>query len=173
MIIKIGNRWYNRKRHNCNTALITLLRYRAEFGESFLKMFFSKEPQNYELSLVRLVWASIEGKKPDFKNFLTAASKCKNFGAAALSIQAAVMMSDKIEAPQNESSDSDIDEFDILALMAATGISMDLVHVLPAFLITSVVSKKINISHGSKPSEKQSMKFRKMSDTEVREAYRR
>lgn len=166
MTIKIG-----RKRYRCNTAMITLLNYRAEFGESFLKAFF--DGRNYELSLVRLVWSSIEGRKPDFSRFLTAASKCKNFGAAALSIQAGVMISERTNTPQTiQPTESDIDEFDVLALMAAAGISMDLVRILPAFLIVNVVSKKIGISHDSKPSTGQ-VKFRKMSDSEIREAYRR
>lgn len=168
MKIKIG-----RKTYTANTSMIALLRYWNEFGESYLKAFFEPQySQNAPLLLVRLVWASIEEKKPDFIQFLTAASKCKNFDAAARSVQAGILKTAGFPQSGGKSSGDSVEETDILALMAISGLSMDLIYELPAFYILSIINKKTDILGGSK-NGKSTPKFRKMSDTEVREAYRR
>ena len=61
----------------------------------------------------------------------------------------------------------EFDELDILAMMAVSGISMDLVDKLPAFLILDVVSKRTAITSG-RGNEK---KYHKMSRSEMHDLY--
>ena len=165
MEIKIRGRTYN-----ANSSMITLLRYYAAFGESYLSSYF--EGKCNALELTRLVWASLDDPKPDFVTFLGAAAESDDFAAVAYSLQSAILASPQTMSGGNtEKSTERIDEFDILALLTISGIDMGLIHILPVFYIVEIVFRKNGIMAGqSKPAKRQ---FYLMSDEEIREEYGR
>lgn len=163
MTLTLG-RW-RRRRYRLNTSLVSLLRYRAAFGVSFFSDFIGGDSL---ASLLRLVWASIEGDKPDFPWFVRLAAKTRGFSETAQAVQAEVLRTAKKRGGRSAESDEGFDELDILAMMAVSGISMGLADTLPAFLIVEVVSKRTAIMAGE---EKAGKKFHRMNGEEMRRLY--
>lgn len=165
MEIKIRGRTYN-----ANLSMITLLRYYAAFGESYLSSYF--EGKCDVLEITRLVWASLDDPKPDFVAFLGAAAESDDFAAVAYSIQAKVLAAPMSACGRETGKPAErIDEFDILALMTISGIDMSLIHILPVFYIVEIASRKnALVSEHPKPVKRQ---FYLMSDEEIREEYGR
>lgn len=169
MKIKIG-----RKSYIANPAMITLIRYIAEFHESFLSAYL--DGTCGALELVRLVWSSIDSPKPDFEEFLEAAAESKGFAAAAQSIQAAVLATPEIRKRSASTGNVEkTDEIDILALMTIAGVDVGLIHVLPVFYIAEIASRKTSMLSGKMSDKKggQKRRFYLMSDAEIREEYGR
>ena len=152
MKLTIG-RWPCRRTYNVNTSLSTLLRYRSAFGVSFFADFF--EGDAYACLL-----------RPAYSRFVRRASRTNGFIDAAQEIQAGVLLTSGKKRNSAETAE-EFDELDILAMMAVSGISMDLVDKLPAFLILDVVSKRTAITSG-RGNEK---KYHKMSRSEMHDLY--
>ena len=160
-------RWPRRKTYKLNMSMIALLRYRSAFGVSFFSDFFAADGGcTY---IVRLIWAAIEGTPPNYNNFLRMAAKTRKFPKIAKDVQSSVLMTTRTDQKNPEENHEEFDELDILAMMAVTGISMDIVHTLPVFLILDVISKRTEIMGGK--TVETPMKFRKMSGREVAELY--
>lgn len=162
MKLTIG-RWPCRRTYNVNTSLSTLLRYRSAFGVSFFADFFEGDAY---ACLLRLAWSSIDGNRPAYSRFVRRASRTNGFIDAAQEIQAGVLLTSGKKRNSAEMAE-EFDELDILAMMAVSGISMDLVDKLPAFLILDVVSKRTAITSG-RGNEK---KYHKMSRSEMHDLY--
>ena len=162
-------RWPYRKTYPLDTSLAALLRYRSAFGASFFKDFLS--PDSGYLYLVRLVWAAIEGDKPDFPEFLRAVSRSKGFAETAKAVQSHVLMTAGKSRAAGKDAADDFDELDILAMMAVSGISMDLARELPAFLILDVISKRTAIMRGDKSDKSSPARYHKMTGREMRGLY--
>jgi hypothetical protein len=141
MTIKIGS-----KRYMANTNMVVLLRYLSTFGASFLREFFEKDQQTEAISLIRLVWAAIEGDKPDFDEFIAVAARDKTFAVTALSVRTAVLARySKTDRQGNAAGGKQtIDEFDVLSLMVVAGVDMRLIYELPIFMVVEVVSRKLS-----------------------------
>ena len=162
MTLTIG-RWPFRRTYRVTTCMSTLLRYRSAFGVSFFTDFFEGDAY---ACLLRLAWSSIDDNRPTYTRFVCRASKTKGFIDAAQEIQAGVLLTSGKKRNSAETAE-EFDELDILAMMAVSGISMDLVNELPAFLILDVVSKRTAITSG-KDNEK---KYHKMSHSEMHDLY--
>lgn len=168
MTLKIG-----RKKYPLNTAMISLLRYRKEFHCSFFQE--STDGAAAALAAVRLVWASIEGDKPDFPDFLDAAAAASGFLEQALAVQQAVLYTDAVftEANAPSAGDGDLDELTVLALMATSGMDYTLVYDLPIFAVIDVIKKYNHLRTGVSEKPANSFCFRKMDGAQVRELYGR
>ena len=73
MKIRVGSAYYS-----VSPSFMTLLRYRTNFDESYLNGQFDNAD-----ALIRLVYAGIQGEKPEFYDFYDAARKEKGFMLAA------------------------------------------------------------------------------------------
>ena len=173
MTISVGARKYR-----IVTAMVSLLRYRAEFGESFLAAFMSPDfIERRPLCLSRLVWACIDEPKPDFLEFLDQAAGDESFADMAQAVQARVLMPSSqeiITVTEPDSASGTMDETDILALMAISGVSMSLVYEMPPFQLLAVVAKRSEIMGGQHAaSATGTPKYRKMTNEETRSLYGR
>lgn len=168
MTLKIG-----RKKYPLNTAMISLLRYRKEFHSSFFRE--SSDGAAAALAAVRLVWASIEGDKPDFPDFLDAAAAASGFLDQALAVQQAVLYTDAVftEANAPSAGDDDLDELTVLALMASSGLDYTLVYDLPVFAVIDVIKKYNHLRTGVSEKPANAFCFRKMDGAQVRKLYGR
>ena len=168
MTLKIG-----RKKYPLNTAMISLLRYRKEFHSSFFRE--SSDGAAAALAAVRLVWASIEGDKPDFPDFLDAATAASGFLEQALAVQQAVLYTDAVftEANAPSAGDDDLDELTVLALMASSGLDYTLVYDLPVFAVIDVIKKYNHLRTGVSEKPANAVCFRKMDGAQVRDLYGR
>ena len=168
MTLKLG-----RKKYPLNTAMISLLRYRKEFHCSFFQE--STDGGAAALAAVRLVWACIEGNKPDFPDFLDTAVTASGFLEQALAVQQAVLYTQAVspEKPAASSGDDDLDELTVLALMATSGMDYTLVYDLPIFAVIDVIKKYNHLRTGVSEKPANSFCFRKMDGAQVRELYGR
>lgn len=159
MILKVGHR-----RYESNTTMRTLLKYRIEFGESFLEKMFSED---FDVaSMVRLMWCSIDHK--NYNKFLKAAVRDKTFPTTAFEFQKQILMIADAKCKDHDSGSETINELDILAMMAICGISVDLVDRLPVFLIIDVISRRNDIMM---PRDKKDQEYRKFTKSEMRQIY--
>lgn len=160
LILNIG-----RKKYVCNSAMVTLLRYRKEFKTSYLRDCMG----DAALAAMRLLWASIDGDKPDFVTFLSGAVEVKDIAEKALQLQADVLAVSG-DAVSKSSGGEELDELDVLALMSVCGIDMNLIYELPVFSIVSVITSRNKMMNGR---AKETTRYRKMNPAEVRELYGR
>ncbi len=141
MQLTIGSKTYF-----ANPAAITLLRYRAIFGTSFVSEFLMSG-KNANSALVKLAYAAIEdGQRPDWPRFASQASSEKGFLDAALALVREVMRapqeSTKLKKLQNQKEDiqdSDLDEIRILSMCMDCGAPDWLFLRFPVFFVVDVL----------------------------------
>lgn len=158
MVIHVGGRQYN-----ATPAAITLIRYRAAFGQSFFAEVSAEA--DAILALARLAWIAITDSKPDFQDFIAEAAECDDFAASALQLRAAVCMGAKPQATPARSK-SVFDELEVLALMSIAELDMRLLYELPIFQILDVIGKRADLMGGKHKSG-----YKKMTPAEMRGLY--
>ncbi len=165
MTIKIG-----KKEYEYSISFSVLLKYMAVFGEKYLETFLNEEKDINALSLVRLVWCSLQGA-PRFDVFLKIAAKDKKFPQTAQMIQAQMFQSfpEKNNNLEDAPNEALIDELDVLAAIMMAG-ALELIDKLPVFMIVNAISRKTNILSEAS-SERGERKMRKMTAKEISELY--
>lgn len=165
MYIKIGKKTYG-----LNPAFITLVKYRAEYGESFLRQFLDNQDDQMRLirSWERLVYTAIKGQKPDFAVYQKEILANPNaFVGLALSLQNEIMRCDGNIADAGNHAEiaaaaEDFDELKLLALCAD----------MPEYIIENFrvfdLIKLLNHINGNKSTGK---KYRKMTQSELAKLY--
>lgn len=141
MQVTVGSKVYY-----ANPAAITLLRYRALFGTSFVSEFLTADKDTNTV-LVKLVYAAIEdNRRPDWLHFLSEASKQKDFYEKALVLVREAMKSPREYGQQQKIPDqnqgiqaTDLDEIRILSMCMECGAPDWLFLRFPVFFVVDIL----------------------------------
>lgn len=167
MDIRIGN-----KKYRANPAAITLVRYRALYGESFLNHFLKEQSfeETFEL-LLKLVYVAIETKKPDYNEYVSLAINDRRFFETALTLQKEVMKTSE-DAVQEQHDGSirpndhlnEFDEFQILGMISICGIPEFVLFEFPFFMVIEIISQYGKLKNIESSGRKA---YKKMSNQEM------
>lgn len=129
-------------RHWLNPAAISCIRYRAEYGRSIVTdLLAAQSGAELELCFIRMVHAMIP--PDDHVDLLEFAARCRTdqqFFAIAIVARDALLEGKK-PAQKELATGEQMDEYKILAMLAATGVSMTLIYELPIMHLLEVVSE--------------------------------
>ncbi len=151
-------------------SAISAVRYRAAYGDSIVNhLAASKTDKELEGHLLRMCHQMIvPAQRPDLLAFAALVRKDTNFlQTATLAKQALLSQDKKRPRAKKEEASADFDEYNILALMTAARVDMQLLYELPLLHITSVINRS---SEMRDPNHKT---IRKMTDQEMRTLYGR
>lgn len=144
MTVKIGKREY--RMQNC---FAVLLRYLAEFGESYLAS--KDDAESACLAAVRLVWCAIDGERPDFTWFLAEAARDKSFVVSAHRVRNYIFtpsVQGRRECSCEGGDDRKTDELDVLQLAISAGVPVSLIDRLPVYMLMDLIRRKIDAASG-------------------------
>lgn len=160
MTITIGD-----KKYKLNPAAITLIRYRIQFGKSFLNLYLSNDPfDELTQALADIVYVAIEGEKPPYEEYLELISADGTFLLSALAFQKLLLRHSDFNAPKSGGSggSADIDELQILAAVTVSGAPEYAVMEFPIFDLLKLVGNINDIKLGGAGK-----KYRKMTNDEM------
>lgn len=162
MNVEIGGVWFA-----LDSAAVSAVRYRAEYGDSVINhMRCCGSRREEESVLLRICCLMIqEAKRPNLKEFARLARHDGRFvekGRRAL--DALLSVDPLMDLPETDVEESAIDEYQILALMAAGGIDTALIYELPLLHIISIVSRR-------SPRNSEERDYHKYSSKEMAELY--
>ena len=165
------------KTYFANPAAITLLRYRALFGTSFVSEFLTSG-KDTNAALVKLAYAAIEdGQRPDWPQFVSEASSEKGFLDAALALVREAMkaprenvIAQKSQNQRDEDQDSDLDEIRILSMCMECGAPDWLFLRFPVFFVVDVLVRIASDRNRELKSAGQK-KYVPMTPTQIRNLY--
>lgn len=141
--------------YEVSTSFMTLLRYRAEYGQSFLN-----ENRLDQEKLIQLIYEGLSGERPHYHKFRAEALTDGKFMAAAISFYNRLTKSNEKHAAK-DAEPQDVDEYKILALYAAAGLPERLLDELTIFNIADIIGVYYDIRSGKQHVRKMSASERK------------
>lgn len=149
MKLKIGDFAFE-----ASPSFLTLVRYRAEYGTSFLED-ITKGGDPFEL-FVRLLYEAIRGKRPYFHSFRASCLADKNFSASFNKFFRRLVLRDSACPATEKRRGEPFDELELLAMCAVAQIPGELLDLLNVFQLSQVIGKYAAIKAGKqKPHELQ------------------
>ena len=144
MQLKISNRKYE-----VSTSFLTMVKYRVEYGVSILQ----ESITDIEV-LVKLVYVAIVGDKDYFHLFQNECLADNSFELSALTFYKSLLIKDCPSEKKKSQGDSQIDEFELLALCAIANIPDNLLSILNIFQLVSVINNYCEVKNNTqKPKE--------------------
>ncbi len=150
MKLKIGNNYYN-----ASPSFMTMLKYRAEHGISFLD-----EQSVDKETLAKLIYVAIQGEKTYFHIFINDCRADSLFEATALMFYKRLLQRETQEN-NSQSSGEAVDEYKILALFSIANLPDSMLDTLNIFQIMSVVNHYCNIKNGNQQAKEMTSDERK------------
>lgn len=129
-------------RFRLDPSAVSVIRYRAQYGESTVNdLPAAATPKEAEGLLLRMCHLMIvEADRPELLDFARLARRDSAFRQKALKARRALLAVDPL-APRRNGEKEKFDEYNILALMAAAGVDMQLIYELPIMHIVSVIGR--------------------------------
>lgn len=142
------------KKYWAETAAISCIRYRSEYGVSPMNVFCQPMPEpELAARLVELVWIMCSPEDEDLAEFAVACRLDIDFNMKAILLRRELLKCDGgYSPPANTESVSpeEFDEFNVLALMSATGVAYELIYELPIMQINALMQRVYEFKSGGK-----------------------
>jgi hypothetical protein len=144
--------YLNGKVYKVNPAAVSCIKYRSEYGESFINALANQKSAN-ELQgiLLKFCHAALIESGISVQQFASMARKEETFFQQAQLIRKAAMagLNSKVNSDDNVSS-GEFDEYEILALAAAAGVDISLTNELTIMQFLDVVKRTIDAKNPHK-----------------------
>lgn len=135
----------------------TLLRYRSEYGTSFLEEAQGSDMRCY----ARLLYQAIRGERPYFHIFEASCRADKTFLASAARFVRQLVRGGQKGSDAGKGGEGSADEFDILALCAFAGIPERVLDILSIAQVADVIGRYAQIKAGKQAPHEMSAEERK------------
>ena len=158
-------------RYEMDASAISALRFRAEYGDSIInKIADCASLDELEGQLLRMCHMMIpEANRPELPAFAKIARKDPEFIIKAQLARMALLDTDpRAPKAEDDGTHERFDEYQVLALMACSGIDMGLIRELPIRHIVGIVQRTANLKDPDKAP-----KYRPMTDEEMAMLYPR
>lgn len=130
-------------RYQFDTAAISALRYRAEYGESVINHLAAcRDGREEEARLLRVCWMMIPpADRPELRDFARTARRERHFAEKARRAAEALLDVDPGAPKGGEPGCEDFDEYDVVAIMAAAGMDTALLYELPILHLAGIAAR--------------------------------
>ena len=151
MKLKINRRFYD-----VSTSFMTLVRYIAMTGKSFIKA-SALESQTLG-DLAELMYCGIDkNKRPSLEIFLRECEADVLFGTSAFAYQKAMFSPTQLRSyGQSENEENNVDEITILALWTIAGLSLELLELFNIAQVSAMISEVFKIKSGKQSKHEMS-----------------
>lgn len=141
-------------RYKLDPAAISALRYRAEYGESIINHLAAcRDVREEEARLLRVCWMMIPtADRPELRTFAQAARRDGRFVAKARRAVDALLDVDPRAPRSDEPPEDDLDEYAVVAAMAAAGMDTALVCELPILHLAGIAARRFEMDDPDKKS---------------------
>jgi hypothetical protein len=135
----------NRKKYKANASFLTLLRYRAQYGVSYLI-------DDSDEKWPRILYIAIS-PECSYIRFCKELSADSQFVLSALYLQKELLRCDREVSIQGENHSKELDELRIVAMYAAAGLPSCLLGELSLFQVVDLILLSYNVKNGKSRRE--------------------
>lgn len=154
--------------YRLDPSAISAVRYRAEYGDSIVNHLAAcRSRKEWERRLLRLCYTMIPPpERPPLLEFSRQARRDGHFLDKARAAQAALLAPDpRRRSAGGEPTAASFDEYQVLALLSAAGVGVELVYELPVMHLLGVVGRAFDLRNPDKKT------YRPMSGREMAQLY--
>lgn len=134
----------NKHKYEVSTSFMTLVRYVAETGKSFIA---DKSQTLGDLAM--LIYCGIQGKKPNLQNFFKDCAADALFSASAFAYLKEVFKPSQLRTTtQKDNLNSNIDELTVISLWTAVRLPFELLETFSLAQVSVLIDEALKVKNG-------------------------